>query len=283
MSYNPGLPSEYERNALKEIQAWKHPEQSFFGQIADIASWPIDKVGELVMSAPGVDYVMERAVSGIVSHINDFACWTVRSDAVYEEYEQRGMALKERPSDLFKYDLEKLDAVVGFLGAKYKTVAAGEGALTGAAGFAGIPADVLSLLTLSQRAVGEYATYYGFDVSLQNERIYALNVLGYSSSATDAAKQAAMAQLAKIARDVAAKKTWKHLEQYAFVQMIKKICESVGIRITKAKLADIIPGVGAVIGGGFNAYFMSKVCDAAFFLYRERFLAQKYGESIIRV
>jgi hypothetical protein len=53
------------------------------------------------------------------------------------------------------------------------------------------------------------------------------------------------------------------------------------MRLTKAKLAEVIPGAGAVIGGGFNAYFTAKVCDAAYFLYRERFLAEKYGADVI--
>jgi hypothetical protein len=37
------------------------------------------------------------------------------------------------------------------------------------------------------------------------------------------------------------------------------------------------------VGGGFNAYYTSNVCDNAFYLYRERFLAEKYGENIIEV
>ena len=42
-------------------------------------------------------------------------------------------------------------------------------------------------------------------------------------------------------------------------------------------------GCGAAIGGGFNAYFTAKVCDAARYLYRERFLAEKYGPGVIEV
>lgn len=45
----------------------------------------------------------------------------------------------------------------------------------------------------------------------------------------------------------------------------------------------ILPYTGAAVGGGFNAYFTSKVCDAAYYLYRERFLALKYGEQFIAV
>ncbi len=34
-------------------------------------------------------------------------------------------------------------------------------------------------------------------------------------------------------------------------------------------------------GAAFNAYFASKVCDAAYLLYRERFLAANWGEDWI--
>lgn len=39
--------------------------------------------------------------------------------------------------------------------------------------------------------------------------------------------------------------------------------------------------MGAAVGGGFNAYYTARVCDAAYYLYRERFLAEKYGPEVI--
>ena len=150
-------------------------------------------------------------------------------------------------------------------------------------GLPGIPADIAALITLNLRAIGEYATYYGFDISCQDERLFAMNVLGLASSPTDASKSLAMAQLVKIAEDVAKKRAWKQLEEHAFVQLIQQIAKALGIRLTKAKLAQILPAAGAAVGGGFNAYFTSKVCDAAYYLYRERFLAAKYGAEVIEV
>ena len=108
-------------------------------------------------------------------------------------------------------------------------------------------------------------------MSTQHERLFALNILGYASSPTDAAKQAAMAQLTRIAIDVAKKKTWKDLQHHAFVVILQNLAKTVGVRLTKAKLAQAIPVAGAVFGGGFNAYYVSSVCDTAYFLYRERF------------
>ncbi len=213
--------------------------------------------------------------------LNDLAAWTVRPDAIYKQYQKAGFEHIEAPSDIFTLDLEDADRVCGWLSAKYKTLATAEGAGAGSVGLPGIPPDIVALITLNQRAIGEYATYYGFDISSQQERLFALNILGLASSPNDAAKQVAMAQLVRIAKDVAKKKAWQDLEKHSFVTIIKTIASSLGIRLTKAKLAQVVPVTGAVVGGSFNAYYTNKICDAAFYLYRERFLAEKYGENII--
>ena len=92
----------------------------------------------------------------------------------------------------------------------------------------GISPDIVALITLNLRAIGEYATYYGFDVSSQQERLFAMNVLGLASSPTDASKGLAMAQLVRIAQDVAKKRTWRQLEQHAFVQLIQQLAKALG-------------------------------------------------------
>ena len=90
-----------------------------------------------------------------------------------------------------------------------------------------------------------------------------------------------MAQLARIAADAAKKRTWKDIEKAALVSVIREIAKTLGIRLTKAKLAQAVPIMGAAVGGGFNAYYTARVCDAAYHLYRERFLAEKYGSEVI--
>jgi hypothetical protein len=144
-------------------------------------------------------------------------------------------------------------------------------------GLLGIPADIVALVSLNLRAIGEYATYYGFDVSSQDERLFTMNILGLASSPTDASKLVVMAELVRIARDVAIKRTWTQLEQRAFVQLVQQLAKTLGIRLTKAKLAQVVPMAGAAVGAGFNTYFTAKVCEAAYYLYRERYLATKYG------
>ena len=273
--------TEYEKLAIASIREWKSPQIGWFGKTMEVINWPLDKAGDLITEAPGVDWVIEKSVGGLVGLLNDFAHWTVRPDAIYELYQKSGFEHIKTPSDIFTLDLEDADRANGWLSAKYKTIASAEGAGTGYTGLAGIPIDIVSLITLNQRAIGEYATYYGFDISSQQERLFALNILGLVSSPDDVAKQVAMAQLVRIAKNVARKKVWRDLEKHSFVKIIQMIARSLGIRLTKAKLAQVIPVTGAIVGAGFNAYYTNKVCDAAFYLYRERFLAEKYGEHVI--
>lgn len=275
--------SVYEGRALKKIHAWKTPELSKLERTMKVISRPLDKAGDFIVEIPGLGDGIKKAIGGIVSISNDVAQWSVRPEAVYKEFRTAGYDVHKR-SDIFSLDLEDIDEVVGWLAAKYKGLAAAEGGVAGLGGLPGIAVDIPALVTLNLRAIGEYATYYGFDVSSQQERLFTMNVLGLAYSPKDAAaKQVAMAQLIRIAQDVAKKKTWKVLEKHAFVKIIQQISKALGIRLTKAKLAQALPIVSAPVGAAFNAYYTTKVCDAAYYLYQERFLAEKYGSNTIGV
>lgn len=270
-------PSAYETKSLNAIREWKNPHVTLWRKAIKAAAWPLDKSGKLLLSVPGVGWVIEKSLVGILSLGNDLAQRTVRPNAVLAEYRRKGNPSVLSLKDILTLDLCDVDSAIGWLAAKYKVLASTEGAGAGVVGLFGIPADVFALSSLCLRAVGEYATYCGFDVRMQHERLYAMSVLGFASSPNDAAKSAALTQLAKIAKDAAQKKTWAELESHAFVRTLRQVADLLSIRLTKAKLSEIVPVVGAVVGGGYNAYYTSKVCDAAYHLYRERFLLSKYG------
>lgn len=282
--YNQGIAmniTAYEKKALNEIHDWKNPKVGWFGKALKVINEPLNTAGNAVLAAPYVGDALQKAVKGLISVCNDAAQWSVRPEAILEEFRSDGHEHILTLDNISELKLEDVDKTVGWLGAKYKSLALAEGAGAGAAGIAGIAIDIPTLIALNLRAIGEYATYYGFDIERQEERLFAFNILALSSSPADASKNVAMAQLVKISQQVAKKQTWKQLEQHAFVKIIQQIASSLGVRITKAKLAQIIPVAGAVVGGGFNAYFTSNVCDAAYYLYRERFLARTHGDLVI--
>jgi EcsC protein family len=275
--------SHYDQRALREIHAWKNPEIGWFDQAMKASNWPLDNTGDLILATPALGDAIKLAIQGLTGVCNDIAQWSVRPEVIYEEYRKAGHPGITKPADVLAMELEQVDRAIGWLDSKYKGIALVGGAGAGSVGLLGIPVDIVTLITLTLRAIGEYATYYGFDASSQPERLFAMNVLGLAFSPSDASKGLAMAQLVRIAQDVAMKRTWERLEQHAFVQLVQQLAKALGIRLTKAKLAQIIPAAGAAVGGGFNVYFTAKVCDAAYYLYRERFLAEKYGGAVIEV
>jgi hypothetical protein len=273
--------SEYDEQALKEIHVWKNPEIGWFGKAMAVAVKPLDRTGDLMLATPGVGDAIRLSIERITHVCNDLAQWSISPESVYSEFRKAGHTSVHSANDVFSVELEQVDRLVGWLDAKYKGIALVEGAGLGAAGVWGIPPDIVALLTLNLRAIGEYATYYGFDISSQPERLFALNLLGLTSSTTAKSKGLAMAQLVRIAQDLARKQTWQQLEQHTFVRVIQQISKALGIRLTKNKLAQVLPIAGAVVGGGFNSYFTANVCNSAFYLYRERFLAERYGVEAI--
>lgn len=276
----PAKLSKYEQAALREIHRWKHPKPTWFSRATKWASKPLDAAGRVFNKIPGIEWVLQKSIGGLISLLNDGASWSVRPEAIYREYRNNGYNVNNA-DDIFLLDLADVDKVIGALGAKYRSISAAEGGGTGAGGLIGIPIDIVSMIFLSLRGIGEYATYCGFNPRTQSEQLFALGLLGYCSSPDQAAKNAAMTQLVKLARDVATKKPWKELEQSVVVQIIKRVAEAVGHRLTKQKLAQIMPIFSAGIGLGFNVYFMGKIVESSFYLYRERFLAAKYGPEVI--
>ncbi len=276
-------PSGYEREAHEQIHEWKNPELGWFGQTMGVIGWPLDRLGTVIKNAGdtvGLGHVVNGALAGTVDVLGDAAAWTVSPEAVYEQFRKAGRGVQRR-TDILELDLEQVDTVVGWLDTKYKGLAFAEGAAAGAVGVPGLIVDVPALIALNLRAITEFATYYGFEVASQRERLFAMHVLGLASSPSDAAKMGVMAQLARIAVDAAKKKAWKDIEKAALASVIREIAKALGVRLTKAKLAQAVPIMGAAVGGGFNAYYTARVCDSAYQLYRERFLAEKYGPAII--
>lgn len=282
--------SDYEKRALAQIHAWKNPEQTWFDAAMTYVNKPLAIAGQAIDKIPGFTETCSKAMSGIVGLVNDASQWSVRPSAIFTDLSEVSQQVIIRLDQIPLLDLQVIDRSIGWLDTKYEGIALVEGAAAGGlavinpmVALAAIPADLTALLAMNLRAIGEYGTYCGFDMSSQEERIFSLNILALASSTTDGGKQAALSHLVKIAQEVAKKKTWEQLEKSVFVQAVSSIAKALSINLTKAKLANVIPVAGAAINGGFNAYYTDKVCKAAFYLYRERLLAIKSDAQSIEV
>jgi len=86
--------------------------------------------------------------------------------------------------------------------------------------------------------------------------------------------------LAKLSSLLAKKATWAELEKVSVVELVKKVAESLGTRLTKQKLGQVVPVIGAAVGAGVNLWYVANIAEASYLLYRERFLVTKHGAEV---
>ena len=273
-------PSAYERQALREIHQWKNPKLGWLGKTVDRFNRGLHSVTDLVRKVPGVDWTIDNVVSGLLRLTNEIMLDSVWRKAIYEEYRTAGHPVKG-PDDIRALDLEAIDKVLAGLDTKYCAVTTAQGAAAGFAGLAGILPDVLGLVALNLRAAGEYATYCGYDVMQPSERLYALQLLHVVSLPPDTKREAALVPVSSVSHSIAQQQTVQTIEQAAVSGSIRGIAKALGTRLTKVKLAQLLPMAGTFVGGGFNGYYTTRVCNAAFHLYRERLLIEKYGVEFL--
>ena len=233
-----------------------------------------------VRKIPGVDWTIENVIAGLIRLINEITLDWVPADSILEKYRGAGHDVTD-VRELRQLDLEHMDGPASALKTGYVSVAGAQGAATGFAGAAGIPTDIVALVALNLRAAGEYATHYGFDISADVERLYALTLLDHVAQPSTKAKDVAMSPVVKLTSRLARMQAMDVIEQVAMSKAVTRIARSIGIHLTRAKLAQLAPVTGAVIGGGYNAYYTSKVCDTAYYSFRRRFLIQKYGAHMV--
>ncbi|WP_199443405.1 EcsC family protein [Umezawaea beigongshangensis] len=263
-----------------------------------------DSAKEKFESLPGAgrfEEMLTDALRGLTDLGARAARASLRRDAVLGAYRKRGHAV-ESLDDVRRLDLREIDEVRPRLDLGYVTASTVQGAAAGfavsggqviaaggtavSAGAAAAPgaalvlgtmaADAAAVLMASHRAVAHVAAYYGYDLDRDDEKLFALGVLGYAT-ASNAGKAQAYLELNKVVRGLAGRQSWMQLEQHVVTRVVQQVYQRLGIRLTKQKLAQAVPVVGVVIGAGLNARLLSRVVDDANHAYRRRFLQEKYG------
>lgn len=299
----------YDAAAYKRVQDWKieqenkkirlpAPVRSVAGRGKQLAAAGWDKV-------PGSEAATElilNAVGGMHELVTETAARSVQEGRVTAQFVQAGHQV-ERLADIRKLELQELDAVRPALKFRYMAAMGSSGAAAGAvsggatvaatagttasAGAAAVPGvamtagvmagDVVATLASATRLIARVGAFYGYDVKDEGEKAFAMAVLGLGMASETAARQAAWAQLHKLVGQLARDVTWKELNKDVFVKMTRTLFDRLGERLTKRKLGQAVPGIGALLGLGLNSKMAADVATAADMAYRERFLMEKYG------
>ena len=234
--------SDYETQALEELRRWQHEMQR----------------------SPGL---FNRATSGLQRKINSYIPEKIHASvtAVIKQMTRAvlGGSNITASAPLLDGSLEEREALVRQKIDRYRKTAAAEGGITGAGGILLGLADFPLLLSIKLKLLFEIAALYGFSGEDYRERLYLLHIfqLAFSSDAHRADVYRTMqrwddrhAQLPASMDDF----DWRRFQQ------------EYRDYIDLAKLAQLVPLIGAPVGVIVNHRLLNKLGTTAMNAYRMR-------------
>lgn len=163
--------------------------------------------------------------------------------------------------------LEEREHLVKEKSKRYQTTAVLEGAGTGAGGFILAAADFPLLLSIKIKLLYEIAACYGFDTKDYRERLYILHIFQLAFSDPDRTHQL----LTKMSHwDQYVETLPTDLNDFNWFAFQKQYRDYIDL----AKLLQMLPGVGALVGAFANHRLMDKLTTTAIFAYRLRLFPQ---------
>jgi len=270
--------TKYELKALREIEDWKNKEPGLLDRGLNLLGKPMAWFYDNVTPSP-VREVLEKAVLGALELLKDAAYWSFSEEDILEEARSLGIYVSNC-RELARFGLERLDPLARRYFTSNKLMAALEGAGCGLGGLALIAVDIPALFTLSFRAIQQIGSCYGFDMRDPDMSPVVLGVISAGSSAEVACKSAVLADMHIAAKALARNWTYKKVAERTqtgvAVQILKQrtkgLPKEIANNVTKRKLGQAIPLAGAILGAGFNYWFLNDVCGAAYMLFRSMHL-----------
>lgn len=181
---------------------------------------------------------------------------------------------------LRKKSLRLCDRLADSVRVRALAAASVEGAATGAAGLPGLLADIPFLITFSFRTIHKTGLCYGYRCGGEEDRDFVLGVLSAAGANTVSEKYSALLALRSV-RVMIARQTLAAMAEKAAMRSVSKeaaivgannLARQLGINLTRRKVLQVIPAIGAVVGGCLNGWFLKDVCQAARRAYQERWL-----------
>lgn len=163
--------------------------------------------------------------------------------------------------------LTERDAAVAKRITVYKSTSAAEGGVTGAGGFLLGLADFPVLLALKMKMLFDIASLYGFSVSDYRERVFILYIfqLAFSSQERRQEVYQYVANWAEHSQQLP-----DDINQFDWLRFQQEYRDYIDL----AKMAQLIPGIGAAVGVVVNYRLVNQLGRTAMNAYRMRILAE---------
>jgi hypothetical protein len=233
---------DYEQRALIELQHWQQAMLREPGLLNQAAVHLQNKVNS---------YIPERVHTAVTAVIKQMTRAVLAGSTYATPPPLRSGNLAERET-LARTKIEL-----------YRRTAAAEGGITGAAGFLLGLADFPILLSIKLKLLFELAACYGYSGESYQERVYILRIMQLAFS-SDSHRRTVYLQMVDWDRQCAQLPT--SLEEFEWRQFQQEYRNYIDL----AKLAQMLPVIGAPVGFVVNSQLLKKLGEVAMNAYRMR-------------
>jgi len=169
---------------------------------------------------------------------------------------------------LLNKSLQEREAIVQQRIEFYRTTAAVEGGITGAGGILLGLADFPILIGIKMKLLFDIASMYGFNVSDYKERVYLLHIFELAFSSHEHRKNV---YLKMVDWDQRSKELPEDINQFDWRNFQQEYRDYIDL----AKMAQLVPIIGAPVGAVVNYRLIKKLGFTAMNAYRMRYLDNK--------
>ena len=232
----------YNKKVKRELKAWQRKMEKRPSVINDVSKDIQVAMNRLIPEK--VHQVITAAIEQMTRGVLFGAGFTTRKPRTFDSLEARE-----------QYVLGRIDF--------YRTTAAAEGAVTGFGGVLLGLADFPIWLTLKMKMLFEIAAAYGVDTKDYRERVYILHIfqLTFSSQRRRREIFAIMKDWKRVSQELP-----DDIHQFDWRNFQQEYRDYIDL----AKLLQLIPGIGAVVGAYVNHRLTKKLGVMAMNAYRMR-------------
>ncbi|WP_421940747.1 EcsC family protein [Pedobacter sp.] len=235
----------YDQKIISELEFWRYKilqKPSLLNQVTD-------KVQKKINS-----YIPDKIHQGITAAIKQMVKAVLFGSTFTTSKPLTDLTMMHREA-LVKQKIEN-----------YRKTGAAEGGITGAGGFLMSMADFPILLGIKMKMLFDIAAIYGYDVKDYRERLYILHIFQLAFSSKEESKNAFLKMQDWDNRAHALPANIDEFDWLTFQQQYRDY-------IDLAKLAQLLPFVGAAVGAVANYKLIDRLGKTAMMGYRMRYFS----------
>ena len=246
------------REKLKEIERWEQDQKDL---------WFWEKIGRLpfILLDKATPKFIHKKIGEVIEEIGNFISnggkYLVDERQVIQKYFKNNNFITL--DDVAAGELELMDNASSRLKESSSRIAMVQGGTTGIGGFFTLAIDIPIMLGLTLKSIQEIAVCYGYNPHEQNERIFILKCLQFTS-ADIVGKNAILDEIGQFDADQNQDQMVSQLQGWS--EVLQTYRDQFGWK----KLFQMIPIIGVIFGAYTNKSIMDDTAEVAIMLYRKR-------------